>query len=713
MSVLSRLNDVAYAASRRTDVIIVAFMLMAIAMMIIPLPTFLVDALIGVNIALSLLILIVAFYISHSVEFSALPPLILLSTLFRLALSITTTRLILLHGDAGHIVKAFGDFVIAGQVVVGLVVFLIITIAQFIVITKGAERVAEVAARFTLDAMPGKQMSIDNDLRNGDIDQPQARLRRSRLERESQMFGAMDGAMKFVKGDAIAGLVILSVNLLGGLLIGMLERDMSFADAAHTYALLSVGDGLIAQIPALMISVAAGTVVTRVNSDGAQGDLGSEIVRQLGASHRALGLTAVILAGISLLPGFPVVVFIVLALLFGVAAFVMYRRQQSSAELLTRTEDVIESVTQEEEVQAASFRKPMDSRILLIVGPALADASPLQLLRQRMESLCHEIRTDLGIEVPAPDVHVDQTAEAGYFSVELEGVPVSGGTMPVGRLMLLDDSVHLQLLDIPFVEANSPLNRRPSQWIELQYEETLRAAGIGFLFPDEVLRSLLDCILRRYAADFLGIQETRSILERMENTHGELVKEVLRIVPLQRIAETLRFLIGEGVSIRNQRALLEAMVEWGARETDAARLAEHMRAALARQICHPFADHNRVISAFVLVPRLEEQLRTTLRNKDLGRDTFPEEISHALLTQLRLTCEPLSHSSAPVLLVHPELRRSMRRLTVRGEVELSVLSFRELASEYNVQALATIGLTDITNRRAPAGSTVTSLASAS
>ena len=291
MMVLNRLNSLAQMASKRSDIIIVAFMLMAIVMMIIPLPTWLVDALIGLNISLSILILIVAFYISHSVEFSALPPLILLSTLFRLSLSITTTRLILLDGDAGHIVKAFGDFVIAGQVVVGLVVFLIITVAQFVVITKGAERVAEVAARFTLDAMPGKQMSIDNDLRNGDIDQSEARRRRSRLERESQMFGAMDGAMKFVKGDAIAGLVILSVNLLGGIMIGMLERDMAFGDAVHTYSLLTVGDGLIAQIPALLISVAAGTVVTRVNSDGVKGNLGTEILVQLGASHRALTLT--------------------------------------------------------------------------------------------------------------------------------------------------------------------------------------------------------------------------------------------------------------------------------------------------------------------------------------------------------------------------------------------------------------------------------------
>ena len=326
MSVLNRLNNVARMAAKRTDVIIVAFMLMAIVMMIIPLPTYLVDMLIGLNIALSILILIVAFYIGHSVEFSALPPLILLSTLFRLSLSITTTRLILLHGDAGHIVKAFGDFVIAGQVVVGMVVFLIITVAQFVVITKGAERVAEVAARFTLDAMPGKQMSIDSDLRNGDIDQPEARRRRSRLERESQMFGAMDGAMKFVKGDAIAGLVILAVNLLGGMLIGMIERDMPFGVAVHTYSLLTVGDGLIAQIPALLISVAAGTVVTRVNSDGEAGDLGSEIIKQLGASYRALGLTALIMLGVSLLPGFPTWVFIGLSLAFGGAALLMYRR---------------------------------------------------------------------------------------------------------------------------------------------------------------------------------------------------------------------------------------------------------------------------------------------------------------------------------------------------------------------------------------------------
>ncbi|AMN81549.1 type III secretion system export apparatus subunit SctV [Pseudomonas azotoformans] len=710
MSALNRLNNLARLAAQRTDVIIVAFMLMAIVMMIIPLPTYLVDALIGLNIALSILILIVAFYIGHSVEFSALPPLILLSTLFRLSLSITTTRLILLHGDAGHIVKAFGDFVIAGQVVVGMVVFLIITVAQFVVITKGAERVAEVAARFTLDAMPGKQMSIDNDLRNGDIDQAEARRRRSRLERESQMFGAMDGAMKFVKGDAIAGLVILAVNLLGGMLIGMIERDMPFGVAVHTYSLLTVGDGLIAQIPALLISVAAGTVVTRVNSDGEAGDLGSEIIKQLGASYRALGLTALIMIGVSLLPGFPTWVFLGLSLVFGGAAFMMYRRHHRQPEL----EVLVETPEPVVEVQAELDDNLLpDTRVLLTLGSGMSQSAPRQLLRQRVEALCHDLRTELGVDMPVPGIYMEAKATPGSFRVSLEGVPVSEGELPINCLLVQDDPVHVQLLDIATVQADSPLNGRSAHWVERQHEDTLRNAGIGFLLPDEVLRGVLERSLRRYAADFLGIQETRLLLERTEATYGELVKEALRLVPLQRVAETLRLLVGEGVSIRNQRALLEAMVEWGARETDAGRLAEHLRAALARQISHQYADRNRVIGALVLAPGLEDQLRASLRRQEPQRELIPEEVSRALLAQLRQACDNTREVNSAVLLVHPELRRSLRRLVLRGELELAVLSFRELATEYNLQALVTISLTEISNRRAPVAASVTPLASAS
>ncbi|WP_444757710.1 type III secretion system export apparatus subunit SctV [Pseudomonas sp. A014] len=713
MSPLDRLNGLARAASQRTDVIIVSFMLMAIAMMIIPLPTYLVDGLIGLNIALSMLILIVAFYINHSVEFSALPPLILLSTLFRLSLSITTTRLILLHGDAGHIVQAFGDFVIAGQVVVGLVVFLIITVAQFVVITKGAERVAEVAARFTLDAMPGKQMSIDNDLRNGDIDQAEARRRRSRLERESQMFGAMDGAMKFVKGDAIAGLVILAVNLLGGMLIGMVERDMPFGTAVHTYSLLTVGDGLIAQIPALLISVAAGTVVTRVNSDGASGDLGTEIIRQLGASHRALFLTALILLGIGLLPGFPAAVFFVLAAVLAGSAFYLKRRQAAEQAEPVQAQEAEDEPQVPAVETSVSASKPLNCRILLVMGPGLAASAPEQPLRQRFEALCHEIRGELGIDVPLAAVHVDAKSAAQRFVIELEGVPVSEGELPADCLLLRDDPVNVQLLDIPMIEADSPLAARSAHWIAREYQERLEQAGIGFMLPEEVLRATVERTLRRYAADFLGIQETRALLESIEGSYGELIKEVLRNLSLQRMAEALRYLVAEGVSIRNQRALLEAMVDWGGRDADAAHLAEHLRAALARQISHQYADRNRVISALVLAPALEQQLRTGMRRQDGGREAIPEQVSRALMLQLRQACERLPEDRTSVLLVHPELRRHLRRLVLRGDMELAVLSFRELAGEYNLQAVGTLELGDTSQRCSTSGASVTSLASAS
>lgn len=716
MSAMTRLNQVARAAAQRTDVIIVAFMLMAIVMMIIPLATALVDVLIAINIALSILVLVVAFYIAHSVEFSALPPLILLSTLFRLALSITTTRLILLHGNAGHIVQAFGDFVIAGQVVVGLVVFLIITVAQFVVITKGAERVAEVAARFTLDAMPGKQMSIDNDLRNGDIDQAEARRRRSRLERESQMFGAMDGAMKFVKGDAIAGLVILAVNLLGGMLIGMVERDMAFADAVHTYSLLTVGDGLIAQIPALLISVAAGTVVTRVNSAGGAQDLGSEIISQLGNSNRPLALTSVILLGVSVLPGFPALVFLALGGGLGGCAFMLWRREQNARRHALAGDAAPAPALAPEPAEAPDeyIGKPLDARVLLCLGSGLAEHAPEQPLRQRLQTLCHDLRAELGIELPVPALYLDRSCAPNRYTVELEGVPVSEGEIPLGQLLLRDDPVHAHLADAEPVQAPSPLGPRPGHWVAREHEGTLQHAGVAFSLPDEVLRGLLERVLRRYAADFLGIQETRAMLESLEGHYGDLIKEVLRSVPLQRMAETLRGLVAEGVSVRNRRALLEAMVEWGSREQDAGRLGEHLRAALARQISHQYADQNRVISAFVLAPLLEEQLRSALRRGEKNRETFPEELGRGVLAQLRQAWQRLpGDDGTTVLLVHPELRRSMRWLCQRGEVPLPVLSFRDLAGEYNLQAVATLGLNDTTPRAMPKGNAAQPLASAS
>ena len=690
---MARLSALAGVAAQRTEVVVIAFMMMAVVMMIIPLPTYLVDTLIGVSISLSILVLVVAFYIRKPLELSALPALILLSTLFRLALSISTTRLILLHGDAGAIIDAFGKFVIAGEVVVGLVIFLIITVAQFVVITKGAERVAEVAARFSLDAMPGKQMSIDNDLRNGDIDSNEARRRRSDLQRESQLFGAMDGSMKFVKGDAIAGLIILFVNLIGGLLIGMLSRDMSFAEAGRTYSLLTVGDGLIAQIPALLIAVAAGTVVTRVNNESEESDLGTEIIRQMGNSQRALTITALILVAVAFIPGFPAAVFLGLAALLGGCAWLLRRSQRREQEAAALVPEVAEEdAAQEPDNQEEAAPAVTDSRVLLSIGPGLAEAVPLQPFKQRLEVLCHDLHTELGIEFPQPSVAVDMAAPTGSYRVELEGVPVDQGELNPAQLLLQDDPVHLQLLDIQGEERLSPLSNRPGLWIAGEHQTDLGDAGIGYLRPDEILRDVMARTLRRYAGDFLGIQETRQLLAHLEESHGELVKEALRAVPLQRIADALRRLVSEGVSIRNRRALLEAMVEWGGREGDVGRFADHLRTALARQISHQHADEKRVIAAFVLGSALEAQLLEAARQQDTGRGEIrAREATRGLLKALRQQCAQLPEQVKPTLVVHPELRRRILRLCIRDELEMAVLSFTELAPEYSLQAIKVIG----------------------
>lgn len=691
---MARLSALAGIAAQRTEVVVIAFMMMAVVMMIIPLPTYLVDTLIGVSIALSILVLVVAFYIRKPLELSALPALILLSTLFRLALSISTTRLILLHGDAGHIIDAFGKFVIAGEVVVGLVIFLIITVAQFVVITKGAERVAEVAARFSLDAMPGKQMSIDNDLRNGDIDSNEARRRRSDLQRESQLFGAMDGSMKFVKGDAIAGLVILFVNLIGGLLIGMLSREMSFAEAGHTYSLLTVGDGLISQIPALLIAVAAGTVVTRVNNEAEQADLGTEIIRQMGNSQRALTITALILVAVAFIPGFPAAVFLGLAAVLGGCAWMLRRRQRREQEAEASALEAVEEPAVEAESQGDAEASPAaaDSRVLLSIGPGLAEAVPLQPFKQRLEVLCHDLHTELGIEFPMPSVLVDMAAPAGSYRVELEGVPVDQGELNPAHVLLRDDPLHLQLLDIQGEERASPLSTRLGLWIAGEHQAELSDAGIVYLRPDEILRDVLARTLRRYAGDFLGIQETRQLLAHLEESHGELVKEALRAVPLQRVADALRRLVAEGVSIRNRRALLEAMVEWGGREGDVGRFSDHLRTALARQISHQHADEKRVIAAFVLGSALEAQLLEAARQQDTGRGEIrAREATRGLLKALRQQCAQLPEQVNPTLVVHPELRRRILRLCIRDELEMAVLSFTELAPEYSLQAIKVIG----------------------
>jgi type III secretion protein V len=692
MTPFSVLSKFALAASRRSDVIVASFLLLAVIMMIMPLPTVLVDVLIGTNISLSVLILVVAFYISHPVEFSSLPPVILLGTLFRLALSITTTRLILLDADAGRIVQTFGEFVISGNLVVGLVIFLIITIAQFVVITKGGERVAEVAARFTLDAMPGKQMSIDNDLRNGDIKQDEARARRRQLERESQLYGAMDGAMKFVKGDAIATLIIVIVNLVGGLLVGMLQRGMSFGEAAQVYCLLTVGDGLVAQIPALLVSVAAGTVVTRVSSEQ-KSDLGTEISSQLFADPRALALAAVILFGLAFIPGFPAAVFLALSFLLAVGAVVLHRRNRAAqvkpeAELLHGPpEDVSEFALSNVSGKGSRYR------VTAWVGQDLAAAVPLAQFRLSADRSRQDLYNDLGVNPPAVEMRVDPSSEPHTFRIDLEGVPVADGDMPTGHVLLRDDPVHLDLMSLPYVTGKPLLRRRQTIWVDQSHLSELQRAGIGYAEPAQVLTECLAQTLRRYAAHFIGIQETRELLAGMEGQYSELVKEAVRVAPIQRISDILRRLVEEDVPVRNLRSILEAIVEWGPREQDPVMLAEYVRSALARQICYRNAEMNRVISAYVLARNVEEAVRSAVRQTAVGTYlSMPDDAARLIVGQIRKELERTDNDITPAVLASMDVRRHVRNLLARNDILLPVMSYQELAPEFTVQSLASITL---------------------
>jgi type III secretion protein V len=683
--------------SSRTDLIVAIMMLVAIVMIIIPLPTWLVDVLIAINISVSMLVLLVVFYIPRPVEFSSFPSVILIATLFRLAITITTSRLILLQADAGHIVTAFGDFVVGGDIAVGLVVFLIITIAQFVVITKGGERVAEVAARFTLDAMPGKQMAIDNDLRNGDIDQAEANRLRRGLERESHLFGAMDGAMKFVKGDAIASILVILVNLIGGMIVGSLKHGMSIGTAAETYALLSVGDGLVAQIPSLFVSVAAGVLVTRCSSES---DMGSEIAGQLFLEPRALMLGSVILVGMAFVPGFPTVAFLVLAAILGGTGYLAGRRKAArEAEARNAPVKRAAGTTAQPPQVGSTAQDPAklagpaasDAAIVVWISSELASAVPPEGFAELTTQARAQLLSDLGIEIPSIALEVDPTLEQDRFRIDLEGTPVIEGTVPPQGLLVDDDPAHLELLEIPYRQERPLINYRPALWVERSHAETLSQAGVAFAMPAQILAKCLVQMLYRRAGSFVGIQETRKLLTKVQSNYADLVKEAEKIAPLQKLAEILRRLVDENVPVRNMRAILEAVVEWGQREQNVVLLVEYVRVALGRQICFRCADRDRVIAAYMLERSVEDMLRSAQRQTAAGTYmNLTEEATQPVIDEIARALAEAAPGTNPVVLTSMDVRRMTRHLLARSNIYVPVMSYQELAPEFNVQPLGSL-----------------------
>ena len=633
--------------SRYTDIALVAGIVAIIALMIVPLPNWAIDILVAVNISGGILLLLLAIYISNPLEFSVFPSVLLISTLFRLALSIATTRMILLHGEAGHIIQTFGDMVAGGNLVVGLVVFLIITVVQFIVIAKGSERVAEVAARFSLDAMPGKQMSIDSDLRSGLIDKDEARRRRRMLENESKLNGSLDGAMKFVKGDAIAGIIIIIINLLGGLTIGVLQQDMTLSDATVKYSILTIGDGMVSQIPALLGAMSAGLLVTRTTDDEHDKHLGDAIGRQLTAKPRVLLMGGGLCMLFSAVPGFPTVVFMALGLAFFAAGFMLTPSLRARWEKLaqpTLSAVMRRSPTAPVLMSAEAVQVRPTVPLLLEVPVGRLDAQESHSLLAGLEGVLDHFQLNLGMRLPRIDVHAMRPDE---------------DKPAVWRLLAYE---------VPIAEG------------ELQQEDTVPS------LVNEVRESL-----RRHVNLFMGTQEANLLLTRAAIDLPDVVKETLRALPLARVAEILRRLVEEEVAIRNLRDILETLADTAQREKDVYALTELTRIGLKRQISHRYAPDGH-LRAVLLEPALEEMLRNAIRHNSGAQQLAldPLEMSR-LMTRFRNVVQVFKPAA---IVTAVDIRRHVRKLIEQDCFDIPVLSYHELLPSLQLEALHRVSTED-------------------
>ncbi|AZC90119.1 Type III secretion inner membrane channel protein (LcrD,HrcV,EscV,SsaV) [Pseudomonas chlororaphis subsp. piscium] len=684
-------NKLLRNVTSRPELLILTLMVMIIAMLIIPLPTFLVDFLIGLNIVIAILIFMGSFYIERILSFSTFPALLLITTLFRLSLSISTSRLILIQADAGEIIASFGDFVIGDSLVVGFVIFAIVTIVQFIVITKGSERVAEVAARFSLDGMPGKQMSIDGDLKAGAIDAKEAREKRSTLERESQLYGSFDGAMKFIKGDAIAGIIIIFVNFLGGIAIGVGQLGMDMSTALATYTLLTIGDGLVAQIPALLIAIGAGFIVTRVNGDDA--NLGRNMMAQLLGHPFVLGIAALLALGVGVLPGFPTGVFVIIS--GALVALLYFRRrvEKKSTGAATSASTSLGPVSgPESESELGLIESIDDMATETIALMFLVPSARLQELRDNQ--LCERFRSqffiDYGIRIPEPQLRGADSLPAGQVAVLINEVRADQFDIHFDLLRIVDYKQELEHLGLNLTTGVDS-NKQTSVWVNSSEREKLQSLGHQ-LRPayDEFYRCLVT-LLARNIAEFFGVQESKTLLDEMEARYPDLVKEVYRHATVQKVSEILQRLIAERISVRNMKLILESLAHWASREKDVIGLVEHVRGSLARYISNKFASGND-LRVLLLSPEFEDVVRKGIRTTSLGSFINLEpSVSEDLMDQLAVGLGSLHIAQKDmVILASVDVRRYIKKLIEGRFRELDVISFGEISETISVNVIKTL-----------------------
>ena len=671
------------------DIAITIGIIFIILMIIIPIPLFLVDILLSLNISLALLILLISMYNKEALDFSVFPSLLLITTLFRLSLNITTTRYILSEGNAGQVIEAFGNFVMGGNPVVGFVVFIIIVIVQFMVITKGSERVAEVAARFTLDAMPGKQMAIDADLNSGLIDEREAKNRRLKIQGEADFYGAMDGASKFVKGDAVAGILITLVNVIGGFVIGVLIQGMPMAEALSRFTILSVGDGLVSQIPALLISTGTGIVVTRATSES---NLGRDFIDQLFNNYKIMFIISGVLFFLALTP-LPFIPYMLLSLIFLGSGLNMLRRSRNEerAPEIGEEQDNVEEIRRPENVLPLLNVDPIELEFGYGIIP-LADKSQGGDLFDRLVMIRRQCALELGIVVPMIRLRDNIQLQPNEYVIKIKGVEVSGGEILFDHYLAMNPGIADG--EIKGIDTVEPAFGLPAKWIDEKERERAEIFGYTVVDPPSIISTHLTEVIKKHAHELIGRQDVKMLLDNLKETHPTLVDEVIpSLLSIGDIQKVLSNLLREGVSIRNFSNIMEALADYGQVTKDTDMLTEYSRQTMFRSITKQFIsrDDAKVIT---LDPDLERIIMESLQTTETGTYmALDPSISQKLVSSLGKEVEKvLSIGEQPLIVTAPVVRFYFKKFVEQISDDIIVLSYNEIDPKTKIQSIGTVSV---------------------
>ncbi|MGC0118632.1 flagellar biosynthesis protein FlhA [Pseudoalteromonas piscicida] len=682
------MKKIASILAANKDLLLVIAVVVILMMLFLPVPPLLLDILLITNFSLALLILMLTFYTDKPLSFSTFPSLLLIATLFRLGLNISATRLILNEGDAGEVISAIGGFVVGGNYIIGLVVFFILIVVQYVVVTNGAQRVAEVAARFTLDSMPGKQMSIDADLNMGLIDEHAAKRRRENIEKEANFYGAMDGASKFVKGDAIAGIIIILIDIIGGLTIGVAQRGLSWEEALQTYTLLTVGDGIVTQIPSLIIATATGIIITRAATDA---HLSDELGRQITSSPKTLFIVAFSLSAATMLPGLPVVPLLSIAIIFFALGFVAFRRAKQVNDETIDDENSKSEVAEKEidSIESMLMIRPLELGVSSEIANAIHEQG--DVLFDRFDTFRKQLTRDLGVIAPKLFLLDDPSLKEGGYELRILGSRVGRGTLFFDKYLAIDPKGKLNAVE--GIKAKEPTYGLPACWIDESQRQIARQAGYTVVDPETTLLTHLTEVIKSHAWELLTRSEVEKLISRLEGSHASLLNELVpNILSYSEIQNVLQQLLKEKVSIRNLEMILECLVDKGKVSKETFFLCEQVREKLKAQIVQSLLDIDDMLHVITFEPLVEQQLISGVQTEH-GQSSLAIDpsLTETIIKQLAGYTElAISKRLSPVLVCHSPIRLATRRLLERVIPQLHVIAISEIPSSVSVSNLGVV-----------------------